>query len=164
MTSIRYVPGKIWMNFLIAVAGGVAIVIVLNALWTRTALPGGIGGLVAVVAMLLPGVIKRGARTEPIVTIDGRGVTIELLGVGTIPWDRIRSARIVGKAWWTGQRLMIEYTGQAPRARFWDKLNWGFHAKQNGEVAIIAIGYINMTDQPKSTIETALEQLTAHAA
>jgi hypothetical protein len=164
MTTIRYVPGKIWMNFLFAVAGGVAIVVILNALWTRTTLPGGIGGLVAVVAMLLPGVIKRGSRTEPIVTIDGRGVTIELLGVGTIPWDRIRSARIVGKAWWTGQRLTIAYTGQPPKAGFWAKLNWGFHAKQNVEVATIAIGYINMTDQPKSTIETALGQLTTRAA
>ena len=57
------------------------------------------------VAMLLPGVIKRGSRAEPIITIDGRGVTIDLPWIGTIPWDRIRSAQIAGTAWWTGQRL-----------------------------------------------------------
>ena len=164
MTSIRYVPTKIWANFLVAIASGVVIVIVLNALWGRTALPGGIGGWAAVVIMLLPGVIKRGARAEPIVTIGDRGMTIDLLGVGTISWNRIRSARIVGKAWWTGQRLAIEYMGQAPKAGFGDKLNWGFHAKQNGEVATITIGYINMTDQPKSMIETALDQLINRAA
>ena len=45
-----------------------------------------------------------------------------------------------------------------------DKVNWGFQAKQNGEVVRLTLGYINLTDQPKSTIKAALSKAAARAA
>jgi hypothetical protein len=164
MTSIRYVSGKVWANYLCAVGGGVVVVIVVGSLWSGSALIGGVAGMVAVVAMLLPGVIKRGSRPEPIVTIDARGVTVDLLGIGTIPWDRIRTTEIAGIPWVTGQRLIVEYRGTAPKAGFKDKLNWGLQAKQKGEVVRLTLGFIDLTDQPKSTIESALSQTAARTA
>lgn len=143
---------------------GVVIVIVLDSLWSKSALPGGIGVLLAVAGMLLPGTIKGGSRAEPIVVTDQRGVTIDLPRIGTIPWDRIRSAKIDGSAWWSGQRLIIEYTGTAPEVRSMDRVNWGFKAQQNGEVVRLTLGYVAQTDQPKSTIEAALNKSAAHAA
>src|SRR5690242_122424 len=112
MISVRYRAGKIWVNFACAFVGGLVAVIVIGSLWNTAAHMGGIAGLVAVIAMLLPGVIKRSARAEPFLTIDGRGVTIPLLEIGTIPWSQIRSTRITGVPWVTGQRLILEYAGK----------------------------------------------------
>ena len=164
MIEVRYVASKIWLNFACAIAGGIIAVAVIGTLWQGTALVGGIAGMIAVVAMLLPGVIKRAARTEPFLTIGGQGVTIGLLDVGTISWGRIQSTRISGVAWVTGQRLVIEYTGTAPKVGFMSKLNWGMQAKQKGEVARLTIGFIDMTDQSKQTIEDALSRVPARAA
>jgi len=164
MVEVRYVPGKVWLNFGCAVAGGILAVIVIGLLWAGTALVGGIAGMVAVVAMLFPGVVKRSSRSEPALTIDGRGVTVHLLDVGTIPWSQIRSTRIAGVPWVTGQRLVLEYAGTAPKVGFMAKLNFGMRAKQKGEVAMLTVGFIDLTDQSKNTIETSLSRATARAA
>jgi hypothetical protein len=164
MIEVRYVPGKVWLNFGCAVAGGIIAVIVIGALWAGTALVGGIAGMVAVVALLFPGVVKRSSRAEPALTIDGRGVTVHLLDVGTIPWSEIRSTRIAGIPWVTGQRLVLEYAGTAPKLGFMAKLNYGMQAKRVGEVARLTIGFIDLTDQSKQVIEASLARATARAA
>lgn len=164
MLSVRYVAGKVWLNFACALAGGLVAVIVIGSLWAGTVFVGGLAGMVAVVAMLLPGVIQRGARAEPILAIDGRGVTIDLLGIGTIPWARLRSARIGGIAWVTGQRLALEYAGTAPKVGFMAKLNWGIQSKQKGDTARLSIGFIDLTDQSKQNIEAALGRIGAQSA
>lgn len=164
MTSVRYSAGKVWANFACAIVGGLVAVIVIGSLWDNAALFGGIGGIVAVLAMLLPGVIKRSARSEPILVIDSQGVTIDLLGIGTIPWSRIKSARISGIPWVTGQRLTLEYAGTAPKVGFMAKLNWGIQSKNLGEVARVSLGFIDLTDQSKSVLEGALSRQPASAA
>ena len=156
MVSVRYVSGKVWLNFACAIAGGFVAVIVIGSLWERTALVGGIAGMIAVIAMLLPGVIKRGARAGPFLVIDGSGITVDLLGIGAIPWSQIRSTRLSGIPWVTGQRLAIEYAGTAPKVGFMAKLNWGLQAKQKGEVVRLTLGFIDLTDQSKQTLEGAL--------
>jgi hypothetical protein len=165
MTSIRYVPGKVWGIYLLALAVGVVVLIILNTLWSRGGvLPGGIGALVAFVGMLTPGVIKRSSRTAPIVTIDARGITVDLPGFGTLPWETIRSAQITGSAWLAGRRLTILYAGTAPKSGLWDKLNWGVYTKQRGDLVQLRLGYIEQTDQPKSVIDAALSKAAAPAA
>jgi hypothetical protein len=164
MLEVRYVGSKVWLNFACALVGGIVAVIVIGSLWAGTALIGGIAGMVAVVAMLLPGVVKRGACAEPILTIDRNGVTVALLDVGLIPWSRIQSTRISGMAWVTGQRLVLEYTGAAPKVGFGAKLSWGMQAKQVGETARLTIGFIDLTDQSKQEIEEALSRVPARAA
>src|SRR5512134_3300267 len=164
MVSVRYVAGKVWANFACAIAGGFVAVIVIGSLWERIALVGGIAGMIAVIAMLLPGVIKRGARAEPILAIDSRGVTVDLLGIGAIPWSQVRATRISGIPWVTGLRLAIEYAGTAPKVGFMAKLSWGIQAKQKGEVVRLTIGFIDLTDQSKQSIEGALARAPAGAA
>jgi hypothetical protein len=164
MLSVRYVAGKVWLNFICAIVGGLVAVIVIGSLWDRTALIGGFAGMIAVLALLLPGAIQRTTRTQPILAIDGRGVTVELLGVGTIPWAQLRSSRIGGVPWVTGQRLVLEYTGTAPKVGFMSKLNWGMQSKQRGDTARLTIGFIEQTDQPKQAVEAALSRISAQAA
>ena len=164
MISVRYNSGKVWANFACAIVGGLVAVIVIGSLWDNTALIGGIAGIIAVVAMLLPGVIKRSARAEPILSVDGHGVTVDLLGIGTVPWSQIRSTRISGVPWVTGQRLVIEYAGTAPKVGFMAKLNWGIQAKQKGEVVRLTMGFIDLTDQSKNSLEGALSRVPAGAA
>ena len=164
MIELRYVPSKVWLNFACAIAGGIIAVIVIGSLWSGTALVGGIAGMCAVVAMLLPGVIKRGARAAPALTFDNRGVTVHLLDIGAIPWSQIRSTRISGIPWVTGQRLVLEYAGTAPKVGFMAKMNYGMQAKQAGEMARLTIGFIDLTDQSKQTIESALARALARAA
>jgi hypothetical protein len=162
--KIRYAGGKVLVNFACAIIGGIVAVVVIGSLWDRTALVGGVAGMVVVVAMLLPGAIKRSSRQEPFLTIDGRGVTVDLLGIGTIPWGQIRSTRISGIPWVIGLRLTLEYAGTKPKVGFIDKLNWGVQAKQVGEVVRLTIGFIDMTDQSKQAIEGALSQAKVAAA
>ncbi len=164
MISVRYKAGKVWANFVCAIVGGVVAVIVIGSLWERAALVGGFAAMVAVIVMLLPGVIKRSGRREPVVTIDGRGVSIDLNSIGTIPWSRIQSATITGIPWVIGQRLVLEYAGTAPKAGFMDKLNWGLMAKQRGEVVRLSLGFIDLTDQSKKVLEGVLSQAKAPAA
>ncbi len=164
MLSIRYVAGKVWLNFACAVVGGLVAVVVIGSLWDGTALVGGLAGMVAVIAMLLPGVIQRGTRSQPILSIDGRGVTVDLLGIGTIPWALLRAARIGGIAWVTGQRLVLEYAGAAPKVGFMSKLNWGLQSKQKGDTVRLSIGFIELTDQSKQKIEAALGRIAAQTA
>lgn len=164
MLSVRYVAGKIWLNFACAVIGGLIAVVIVGLLWDRAALIGGIAGMVAVVAMLLPGIIKRTARLEPFLVIDGRGVTVDLLDIGLIPWDRIRSSRISGIPWVTGLRLVLEYAGAAPKVGLGAKLGLGLQAKQKGDVARLTVGFMDLTDQTKPAIEAALSRVTARAA
>lgn len=164
MTSVRYSAGKIWANFACAIAGGLVAVIVLGSLWHNSALIGGIAGMITVLIMLLPGVIKRSARTEPFLVIDGRGVTIDLLGIGTIPWSQIKSARISGIPWVTGQRLILEYAGTGPKAGFMAKLNWGIQSKNKGDMARVSVGFLDLTDQSKQVIEGALSPVASRAA
>ena len=164
MTSVRYSAGKIWLNFACAIAGGLVVVIVLGSLWHNTALVGGLAGMITVLIMLLPGVIKRSARAEPFLVIDGRGVTVDLLDIGTIPWSRITSARISGIPWVTGQRLTLEYSGTAPKVGFMAKLNWGVQSKTKGDTARLSIGFIDLTDQSKQEIEGALSQVAGRTA
>ena len=85
MISVRYNAGKVWANFVCAIVGDLVAVFVIGSLWDRTALVGGLAAMVVVLVMLLPGVIKRSARREPVITIDGRGVSIDLNRIGTIP-------------------------------------------------------------------------------
>ena len=164
MLSVRYAAGKIWLNFGCAIAGGVVGVAVIASLWRGAATIGGAAGLVAVLAMLLTGIIKRTARLEPILVIDERGVTVDLLNIGLIPWDRIRATRFAGVPWVTGVRLILEYTGTAPKVGFMTKLNWGLQAKQQGDVARLTIGFIDLTDQSKQAIEAALSRVPSRAA
>lgn len=159
MTSIRYVPGRIWLTYAALVALGVVIVIVLNVIDRRgSLLPGGIGALTALTVMLLPGAIQRSSRREPVVVIDDRGITIDVLGIGTIGWDRIRSAQLTGSPWVNGRKIIIEYSGTAPKLGMMQRLNWGIFAKQQGELVKMTIGYIDQTDQPKSILEEALRR------
>jgi len=164
MTSVRYSAGKIWANFACAIVGGLVVVIVIGSLWQGAALIGGIAGMITVVVMLLPGVIKRSSRAEPFLVIDGRGVTVDLLGIGTIPWSQIKSARISGIPWVTGQRLTLEYAGTAPKAGFMAKLNWGIQSKNKGDTARVSIGFLDLTDQSKQMIEGALSPVAGRAA
>ncbi|HEY7609077.1 MAG TPA: hypothetical protein VIF14_07585 [Alphaproteobacteria bacterium] len=164
MISLRYSQGKVWLNFLCAVIGGLVAVVVIGSLWDNAALIGGIAGIVAVVAMLLPGVIKRAARSEPILTIDRSGLVVNLLGIGAIPWAAVRATQLSGIPWVIGLRLTIEYAGTAPRSGFMDKLNWGIQAKQRGELVKLVIGFIDMTDQSTSEIKQALAGSRTRAA
>lgn len=164
MLSVRYVASKIWLNFACAVIGGLVAVVIVGSLWHGAALAGGIAGLVAVVAMLLPGIIKRTARLEPFLVIDGRGVTVDLLDIGLIPWDHIRSGRISGIPWVTGLRLVLEYAGTAPKVGLMAKLGFGLQAKQKGDVARLTVGFMDLTDQTKPAIEAALSRVPARAA
>jgi hypothetical protein len=164
MLAIRYSPGKVWANFACALAGGVIAILVIGSLFERPALIGGFAGLTAVVLMLLAGVIKRASRVEPFVTIDDHGITVDLLGIGSIPWNQIRSASITGVAWVTSLRLVVEYTGTAPKLGFMAKLNYGIQAKQKGEVARLTVGFIDLTDQSRSSVEAALKRAPVPAA
>lgn len=164
MTSVRYRAGKVWANFACAIAGGLVAVIVIGSLWANTALVGGIAGMVVVLAMLLPGVIKRATRAEPFLVIDANGVTVDLLGIGTIPRSLIKSARMAGIPWVTGQRLVLEYAGIAPKVGFMGKLNWGVQSKNMGDAARVSVGFMELTDQSEQAIEGALSRLTAGAA
>ena len=161
MISLRYSQGKVWLNFMTAIVGGLVVVAVIGSLWDNTALIGGIAGIIAVVLMLLPGVIKRTARSEPILTIDGKGLVVNLLGIGSIPWAKVRSTRLSGMPWVIGLRLIVEYSGSAPKAGVMDKLNWGIQVKQRGEVVRLTIGFIDMTDQSISGIRAALNHTSA---
>jgi hypothetical protein len=158
MVSLRYSKSKVWLNFVVAAICGLIAVIVIGSLWDGAALAGGIAGVIAVVVILLPGVIKRAARSEPILTIDRNGLVVHLLGIGAIPWARLRDARIAGIPWVTGQRLIIEYGGTAPKALFKDKLSWGIQAKQRGAMVRLTIGFIDMTDQSISALKAALDR------
>lgn len=164
MLSVRYAAGKIWLNFACALAAGAAVVVMISLIWPGAARIGSIGGMVAVVAMLLSGVIKRTARLEPFLVIDGRGVTVDLLGIGLIPWDRIRATRIAGVPWVIGLRLILEYTGTAPKVGFMSKLSWGLQAKQVGDMARLTIGFLDLTDQSRKAVEDALSRVAARAA
>ena len=164
MVNVRYAGGKVMLNFACAIIGGIVAVVVNGSLWDRTALVGGIAGMVAVVAMLLPGAIKRASRQAPFLTIDGRGVTVDLLGIGTIPWSRIRSTRISGIPWVIGLRLTLEYVGTKPKVGFMAKLNWGVQAKQVGDGVRLTIGFMDMTDESKLELESALSQAKATTA
>ncbi len=164
MVAVRYSPGKVWANFVCAVLGGLVAVVVIGSVWETAALIGGIAGMVAVVIMLLPGVVRRSERREPFLTIDAKGVTVDLLGIGTIPWSQLKGARISGIPWVTGQRLVLEYTGAAPKVGFKDKLNWGIQARQRGQATRLTIGFIDMTDQSKSRLEAALSRVAAASA
>lgn len=164
MLNVRYAGGKVLVNFACAVIGGIVAVVVIGTLWDRTALVGGVAAMVAVVAMLLPGAIKRSSRQAPFLTIDSRGVMVDLLGIGTIPWGQIRSTRISGIPWVIGLRLTLEYVGTKPKVGFMDKLNWGLQARQVGDVVRLTIGFIDMTDQSKSALEEALARAKAAAA
>lgn len=165
MTSIRYVPGKIWLTYAGLVALGIVIVIALNVIDRRgSLLPGGIGALTALTVMLLPGAIKRSSRREPVVIIDDRGITIDVLGIGTIGWDRIRLARLVGSPWVNGRKIIIEYIGAAPKLGMMQRLNWGIFAKPKGEMTKMTVGYIEQTDQSKLSIEAALRRAPLTAA
>jgi len=164
MLAIRYSPSKVWLNFACALVGGLIAILVVGSLFERPALIGGLAGLVAVVLMLLAGVVKRAGRAEPFVTIDDRGITVDLLEIGTIPWNLIRRASITGVAWVTSLRLVVEYTGTAPKAGFMAKLNYGIQAKQQGEVARLSIGFIDLTDQSRTAVEAALNRMPVRAA
>ena len=165
MTSLRYVPGKIWLTYAALVALGIALVIALNFIDRRGGLlPGGIGALTALTVMLLPGAIQRSGRRDPVVVIDGRGITIDVLGIGTIGRDRIRSARLVGSPWVNGRKIVVEYLGTAPKLGAMQRINWGIFAKQKGEIVKMTIGYIDQTDQSKQTVEAALRGLPGGAA
>ncbi len=165
MTSIRYVPGRIWLTYAALVALGVAIVIVLNVIDRRGGLlPGGIGALTALTVMLLPGAIKRSSRREPVIVIDDRGITIDVLGIGTIGWDRIHSAQLGGSPWLNGRKIIVEYRGTAPKLGIMQRLNWGIFAKQRGEAVRMTIGYIEQTDQSRSTVEAALRRASPTTA
>lgn len=165
MTSIRYVPGRIWLIYFALVAFGVAIVVILNLVDRRgSLLPGGIGALAALTVMLLPGAIKRSSRRDPFVVIDDRGITVDVLDIGTIDWKRIRSAELAGSPWVNGRKIVIEYSGAAPKIGTMQRLNWGIFAKQKGELVRLTVGYIDQTDQPKSVIEAALDRAAPSAA
>ncbi len=164
MISVRYRTGKVWVNFVCAFVGGLVIVIALGAIIGSSARVGGIAGLVAVLVMLLPGVIKRGARAEPVLTIGDDGGTVHLLDVGTIPWRGIRAARVTGVPWVTGQRLILEYAGTPPKVGFGAKLNWGIQAKQTGDMVRLTLGFLDLTDQSKSNLEAALSRQSAAPA
>lgn len=164
MTSVRYSAGKVWANFACAVAGGIVAVVIIGALWQGAALVGGIAGMIAVIAMLLPGVIKRATRAEPFLVFDRNGVTVDLLGIGTIPWSHIKSARLSGIPWVTGQRLTLEYAGTAPKAGFMAKLNWGIQSKNIGDTARLSMGFLELTDQSKQALEGALSPAAGRAA
>ena len=165
MTSIRYVPGRIWLTYAALVAFGVVLVIVLNTVDRGSSLlPGGIGALTALTVMLLPGALKRSAKREPIIVIDGRGITIDVPGLETIGWDRIRSAQLAGSAWISGRKIILEYSGTAPKLGMMQRLNWGLFAKQSGDRVKLTIGYIEQTDQPISVLEAALGRGSPTAA
>lgn len=164
MTSVRYSAGKVWANFACAVAGGTIAVVIIGTLLRGAALVGGIAGMIVVVVMLLPGVIKRASRAEPFLVFDRKGVTIDLLGIGTIPWSLIKSARISGMPWVTGQRLTLEYAGTAPKAGFMAKLNWGIQSKNVNGTARVSVSFLELTDQSKQAIEGALSPAMGHAA
>jgi hypothetical protein len=163
MLEVRYVAGKVILNFVCAIVGGAIAVAVIASLWQGAATIGGITGMVVVLVMLLPGVIKRAARLEPILVMDGRGVAVQLLNIGTIAWNQIKFTRISGVPWVTGQRLMIEYSGPAPKVGFWAKLNWGIQSKQRGDAVRLSIGFVDLTNQSKHAIEAALSRVPAHA-
>lgn len=164
MISVRYSAGKSWANFACAIAGGLVVVIVLGSLLKGGVLLGGIAGLIAVLVMLLPGVVKRSSRQEPFLTVDRNGITIAVAGVGTLPWSQIKSTRFAGVPWVTGLRLIIDYAGPRPKLGFMDKLNWAVYAKQKGESVIISIGFLELTDQSKEAISSALARSAAATA
>ncbi len=158
MISVRYNAGKTWANFGCAIAGGIIAVVVISALLRGGAMVGGIAGMIAVLIMLLPGVIKRSTRTEPILTVDQRGVTIEVAGVGPIPWSQIKETRFAGIPWVNGLRLVVTYAGTRPKIGFMDKLNWAVYAKQKGDTVTLAIGLLELTDQSKEKLEMAVRR------
>jgi hypothetical protein len=147
MVRLTFNPAKVWTNYLLAVVAGIVVVIVLASVWRGGALAGGIGGIIGVAGMLLIGTIKRSARKEPVVILDAQGLSLGPIDTGVIPWRAIRSAEIKGVQWVTGQRLVIEYAGTAPRVRFMDKLNWGVQSKQRGEIARLTIGFLDQTNR-----------------
>jgi len=156
MLAVRYSPGKIWANFALAMVAGIVIVFVLSALWDRTVMVGGFCGVAGVGIMLLIGCIKRSSMREPILTVDGRGITVGLPKFGLIPWSSIRSTEIKGVPWFTSARLVIEVDGQLPKATFGEKLNWLIQTKQKGETARLQIAAVELTDQPVSAIKAAI--------
>jgi hypothetical protein len=164
MISVRYSAGKNWASFACAIAGGLVVVIVLGALLQGGVLVGGIVGFIAVLVMLLPGVVKRASRQEPFLIIDSRGVTIDVAGVGTIAWSQIKGTRFAGVPWVTGQRLVIDYTGTRPKLGFMDKLSWAVYAKPKGEIVTLSIGFLELTDQSKEAIGSALTRVAAGTA
>jgi hypothetical protein len=164
MISVRYSAGKSWANFACAIAGGLVVVIVLGLLLQGGVLVGGIVGLIAVLVMLLPGVVKRSSRQEPFLTVDGRGITVAVAGVGTLPWSQIKGTRFAGVPWVTGLRLVVDYAGPRPKLGFMDKLNWAVYAKQKGESVSISIGFLELTDQSREAVAGALARNAAGAA
>ena len=156
MLALRYSPGKIWANFILAMVAGIVIVFVLSALWDRTVIVGGICGVIGVGIMLFIGCVKRSGMREPILVVDGRGITIGLPKFGTIPWSSIRSTEIKGIPWFTSARLLVEVVGQLPKATFGEKLNWLIQTKQKGESARFQIAAIELTDRPLSALRAAI--------
>lgn len=157
MLSLRYSPGKIWANYVLAMAAGIVVVILLMALWDRSVLAGGIGGLLGVGVLLFIGCVKRSSLKEPILVVDGRGITIGLPKFGTIPWSAIKSARITGLPWVTSARLIVEYSGQAPKFGFLEKFFWFVQTKQKGPAARVSIAAIELTDRPLSQVKAAID-------
>lgn len=164
MLALRYAARKTWINFACAIVGGLVAVVVIGSLWDNAALMGGIAALVVVAIMLLPGVIKRAGRQEPMITIDDKGISVHPIGIGTIPWSQVLSAKLAGIPWVIGQRLVVEYKGVLPKVGFMDKLNWGINVRKRAEGAKLLVGFIDMTDQPKRAIETALSRASAQVA
>lgn len=165
MVSFRFSAGKVWINYIVAVIGGIVIVVILGSLWNAAAFAGGIGGVIGVAVMLVLGAIRRGARREPILVVDEGGLEIGLPGLGRIPWARVHSAEVRGVPWVTGQRLVAEYAGRAPKIGFMDRLNWGVHAKQRGPRVRLTLGFLDQTDQSISGLKAALSRrLAARAA
>ncbi|MCW5771992.1 MAG: hypothetical protein KIT16_10185 [Rhodospirillaceae bacterium] len=156
MVALRFNAGKVWGNYVIALIGGLVVVVALGSLWDRAALTGGIAGLVAVAAMLFAGALKRSALREPILVLDASGITVGVPKIGTIPRADLRSAELKGIAWVTGRRLVLHYAGTAPKLGFMDKLNWGLQAKQRGELVFLSLGFLDQTDRPAGDVAAAL--------
>jgi hypothetical protein len=156
MLALRYSPGKIWANFALAMVAGIVIVFVLSALWDRTVIVGGLCGVLGVGIMLFIGCIKRSGMREPILIVDGRGITIGLAKFGTIPWSSIQSTALKGIPWFTSVRLVIEVDGQVPKASFGEKLNWLIQTRQKGESARVQIAALELTDQPVAALQATL--------
>ena len=161
MHTLRFSAAKVWANYLLAIAAAVVVVIVLTLLWDRTVMVGGIGGIVAVTGMLLVGTIKRSSKQDPVLVVGQAGLEVGVLDIGRIPWSAVQSARIAGMPWVNGQRLVLEYTGTAPKVGFMDKLNWGIYAKQKGPLVRLTLGFLDQTDQSISDVKDTLSRKVA---
>lgn len=97
-------------------------------------------------------------RRDPILTLDEQGFRIHLPGLEPIPWSAVRTSLVWGWPWVFGRRLILDYSGTAPKFGYWTRLNWGVTARQRGNFARITL-VLDETAQSVPELEATLARL-----